>query len=343
GLYGSSHVGIMGGIIKQTNVEGILQLDMLATDYYRQEAYQTYLFYNPYTESKTVVAELPEGSYDIYDAVSNEVILSSITGTADIPIPAGSTLICVYIPANSEIEYNLNKAMVQGVIIDYNTEENVINYPPRIKSLAINDTVALINTITPVFCTAEDLESTELTYQWFVSGDTLEGDEILNWPIPVVTGYYDIRCVIFDEGSLHDEKTITVKVVEKINFPPVIEEIIAQPRSMLPGEISQLTCIASDANGDELTYFWYSEAGSFTGSGYTVNWQAPEEQGAFYIHCIVNDLEGASTADSLVVLVKDPDQNQTGELVAKYEFNGSAWDYSGNSHHGSISGCIFVE
>lgn len=343
GLYGSSHVGIMGAIIKQTNVEGILQLDMLTTDYYRQEAYPTYLFYNPYPGSKTVVAELPEGNYDIYDAVSNEVILTAVTGTADLLIPAGSTMVCVYIPANAEIEYHLNKAMVQGIIIDYNTEENVVNYPPRIKSLAIDDTVALINTITPVFCTAEDRESTELTYQWFVNGDTLEGNETLNWPVPVDTGYYEIRCVVSDEGSLNDEKTITVKVVEKINFPPVIEEIIAQPRSMLLGETSQVTCIASDANGDELTYFWHSVGGSFTGSGNTVNWQAPDEQGAFYIHCIVTDVDGASTADSLAVLVKDPEQNQTGELVAKYEFNGSAWDYSGNGHHGSISGCLFVE
>ena len=39
GLYGSSHVGIFGGIIDKTNVEGILQLDLLATDYYHNDAY----------------------------------------------------------------------------------------------------------------------------------------------------------------------------------------------------------------------------------------------------------------------------------------------------------------
>ena len=34
GLYGSSHVGILGGIISPTNVSGILQLDLLKTDYF---------------------------------------------------------------------------------------------------------------------------------------------------------------------------------------------------------------------------------------------------------------------------------------------------------------------
>ena len=38
GLYGSSFVGIYGGIIKKTNIEGILQLDCLVTDYYHRPA-----------------------------------------------------------------------------------------------------------------------------------------------------------------------------------------------------------------------------------------------------------------------------------------------------------------
>ncbi len=41
-LYGSSHVGILGGIIDTTNVEGILRLDALKTDYYHSKAYPTY-------------------------------------------------------------------------------------------------------------------------------------------------------------------------------------------------------------------------------------------------------------------------------------------------------------
>jgi hypothetical protein len=49
-LYGSSHVGILGGIIDTTNVEMILQLDLLKTDYYHDDAYSSYLYFNPYNE-----------------------------------------------------------------------------------------------------------------------------------------------------------------------------------------------------------------------------------------------------------------------------------------------------
>ncbi len=58
-LYSSSHVGILGGIIETTNVEGILKLDLLKTDYYKKDAYPTYLYYNPYDISKSVSVKLP--------------------------------------------------------------------------------------------------------------------------------------------------------------------------------------------------------------------------------------------------------------------------------------------
>ena len=47
-LYGSSHVGYLAAIINNTNIEGILQLDLLKTDFYKQEAFPTYLYFNPF-------------------------------------------------------------------------------------------------------------------------------------------------------------------------------------------------------------------------------------------------------------------------------------------------------
>ena len=73
GLYGSSHVGILGGIIKPTNVEHILQLDLLKTDYFHAEAYPTFLYYNPHASAKTVEIDVGPEAKDIYDAVSDRV------------------------------------------------------------------------------------------------------------------------------------------------------------------------------------------------------------------------------------------------------------------------------
>ena len=47
GIYGSAVSGVFGSIIKTTNVDKILQLDLLATDFYHDAAHSTYLYYNP--------------------------------------------------------------------------------------------------------------------------------------------------------------------------------------------------------------------------------------------------------------------------------------------------------
>ena len=60
GLYGSSHVGILGGLVRTTNVEKILQLDLLKTDYYHDKAYPSFLYYNPYDKVKKVEIETGE-------------------------------------------------------------------------------------------------------------------------------------------------------------------------------------------------------------------------------------------------------------------------------------------
>ena len=53
-VYSSSPVGILGAIVCQTNVEGILRLDCNVTDFYTEKPYPVYLYYNPHKETKTI-------------------------------------------------------------------------------------------------------------------------------------------------------------------------------------------------------------------------------------------------------------------------------------------------
>ena len=103
GLYGSSHVGILGGIIKSTNVEGILQLDLLKTDYFHAKAYPTYLYYNPHTSAKTVEIDVGPEASDIYDAVSDQLIQKNVRGRDTFIIPADTARVVVLAPAGKGI------------------------------------------------------------------------------------------------------------------------------------------------------------------------------------------------------------------------------------------------
>ena len=72
-LYGSSHAGIFGAIVRRTSDERILMLDCLATDFFRDKAYPTYLLFNPYPEDKEVRIDVGPKRVDLYDAVSHGV------------------------------------------------------------------------------------------------------------------------------------------------------------------------------------------------------------------------------------------------------------------------------
>ena len=121
GLYGSAYVGILGGIVKTTNVDKILQLDLLKTDYYRSTAYPTYLYYNPYTYSQVVDVNVGLSPVDLYDAVSQGMVKVNVTGITQVSIPPDSAMVLVFAPAGGAVTISGNQKLIKGVIVDYQT------------------------------------------------------------------------------------------------------------------------------------------------------------------------------------------------------------------------------
>ena len=119
GLYGSSHVGILGGIIKPTGVEKILQLDLLKTDYFHAKAYPTYLYYNPYGSAKTVAVELGAEARDVYDAVSDQILQTNVQGRARITLPPDKARIVVLAPAGGKMLHEGKRTVINNVIVRY--------------------------------------------------------------------------------------------------------------------------------------------------------------------------------------------------------------------------------
>ncbi len=342
-LYGSSHVGILGGIIDTTNVQMILQLNLLKTDYFHKDAFPSYLYYNPYQSEKSIIIDVGNGTHDIYNAVTNTIIKSAITGETSITIPADQAVIAVIIPAGSTILYDLDKAFVNGVIIDYLSGQTVANYPPRIKSLASDKQVVVFNDSAKIYCTAIDRDNDPLMYQWSVSGGSFTGtDTIIIWQAPSFPGSYLIICTVSDNQGGIISDSLYIDVVEYINNDPIITGITAHPRKIHLGSESEINCAATDPDGDTLNYNWSAIFGTISGTGATITWTAPTSAGNYYIICIVNDGRGGEAIDSIGVSVRDTTIQQTGDLVAFYPFNGNAIDESGFNNNGTVSGATLV-
>lgn len=121
-VYGSAHVGIFGSIIETTNVEGILKLDLLATDFFREKAYPTYLFYNPYAGEKTVKLSLGSKKVDIYETISGKFLARGVSSGFNLKIKATQAAVIVMVPHGRKVTFDGNKTLVNGVVINYRTK-----------------------------------------------------------------------------------------------------------------------------------------------------------------------------------------------------------------------------
>jgi hypothetical protein len=120
-VYGSAHVGVFGSIIRHTDVKGILQLDLLATDFFREEAYPSYLYYNPFAEVREITVTLPaeSGECDLYDTVQARFVARGVSGNTKVKLPAQGAAVLVAVPAGATLEQQGNKILAGGIVIDY--------------------------------------------------------------------------------------------------------------------------------------------------------------------------------------------------------------------------------
>jgi hypothetical protein len=123
-VYGSGHAGIFGSIIRATDVTGILQLNLLATDFYHDKAYPSFLYYNPYTTDKTVSITVEKGKkVDLYNTVSGRFVARNVASSAKIKIARENAAVIVCVPSGGKITYKGAKMLVNGIVVDYKFQQ----------------------------------------------------------------------------------------------------------------------------------------------------------------------------------------------------------------------------
>ncbi len=124
-VYGSAHAGIFGSIIRKTAVEGILQLNLLATDFFHDAAYPSYLYYNPYNTSKQVTISVSaKKATDFYNTVKGRFITKHATSSFLLQLAPQEAAVIVCIPSGGKISYQGKKMLVNGIVADYNKQRN---------------------------------------------------------------------------------------------------------------------------------------------------------------------------------------------------------------------------
>jgi len=88
------------------------------------------------------------------------------------------------------------------------------------------------------------------------------------------------------------------------NQLPVIESITAEKEAPTLAE-TQITAVASDADGDSLMYQWSANGGTITGEGDTITWMSPGNSDNFTVNLTVSDGKGGTTTRSITITVID--------------------------------------
>jgi hypothetical protein len=148
-----------------------------------------------------------------------------------------------------------------------------------------------------VTCNASDPEADELSYSWSASAGEINGEgAMVTWTAPDSAGFYHVAVTVTDGAGGEDTKQVTITV--RANNPPSITSLVADPDWTTPSGSLQVTCNATDPDGDELSYEWSASGGSITGTGPEVTWTAPEEVGIYQVTVVVTDGHGEEDTGS---------------------------------------------
>jgi len=119
-VYGSGHVGFFGGIIKSTNVPEILQINCTVADFFAsQKSFETYLYFNPYSENKNVGIHTGKNAYHLYDLITKKIVAKNVKGMASFTVPPQSSTVLVLIPSDQSLVSREGKLYAGDVVVDY--------------------------------------------------------------------------------------------------------------------------------------------------------------------------------------------------------------------------------
>ena len=183
-------------------------------------------------------------------------------------------------------------------------------------SLTTEQTQVQPLTIVELNFTSTDPDGDTVSYEWSSTGGKFSGAvPTQSWIAPEQYGDYAITVTAKDGKGGITQASISLSVIE--NMEPAITSIVADTDTLLPGERTLITCVATDPDGDILNYKWEIEAGEITGVGDKVTWIAPDIEGEYTVTALIDDGKGGGDMSSISISVSKTEMTKTFTPIAK--------------------------
>jgi len=178
-----------------------------------------------------------------------------------------------------------------------------VNTNPIITDIIISPEVLRINSIASIDVYAIDPDGDQLIYDYLPEAGIITGaGASVTWTSPNYIGNFIIDIFVSD-GKATAKAERTISVIN--NAAPIISEVIIDPDLVPFGGVATVTVLATDPDGDDLTYEYTSSGGYLSGTGSSVTWIAPYEIGTYSIEVSVSDGFGGNAIDEGTIMVVD--------------------------------------
>lgn len=341
GLYGSSHVGYLAAVVSKTDVDGILKLNINATDFFAANDFESYVVYNPYSTLKTITIDLGNALIDVYDAMSETTLISSAKGPTTFSIEANSTLFLSYLPSGSNLQEIKGRLMLDDKVVDYNFGYDFAK-KFRIRALTSSIEKGEVNVENNFYCTVQTND--EATYSWYINDVAVETNAshaVLPWT-PLESGSHTVKVVV-SSGEITETESLFFEVLEEKFSAPVIGEFDVEKRYGTPESTIAISVSANDPKELELSYTWTADKGTILNSKErSTSYLLPSEQGVLTLHVEVTNSANLSASKTIKILSIEDDIPERTPIVY-LPLNGDTKDFSGNAYKTFVSGTSFVQ
>jgi len=178
-----------------------------------------------------------------------------------------------------EMVYDENPFLVRKRVLSF---ENLVSSN---NSLFIGDTVTI----------NAKASGDSLRYDWYTESGKLITSKSQAFFTSDTSGIYTIACVITDKYGNSDRKEIHIQVSTELIFGALVANDLLIPLN----HTMQLTALAS---GEQVTYNWWSDAGTLMWDGNTALFYA-DAPGSYTVNCSATDKYGVTLNQSAVVSV----------------------------------------
>lgn len=331
-LYGSSHVGYLAAIVEESDQEGILLLDVNATDFFATKPFPTYLVYNPHDASRAVTIPIGGDPVDIYDAISEQVLGTGVSGELSVSLDSKAVMLLSFLPTGNVAEVVDGRLMIDDEVLDWHYGYD-FSGRPYLKALSAKSALGETGVENVFYATVTPEEGAN--FAWYVEGILQDSDSsVLAWT-PTETGTFSVKITAtVDSQVLSDSLEIEVK--EIIPERPVIESVSADMKWYRPGEKVDLSAIATDPKGLPLTYAWSIDEGEVLDeTGAMARVVLPQQAGIYTATLTASNSFDSTATKELALLVREQVNDQ--EPLIYLPMDGSVIDRSGNNWSVTVS------